>query len=106
MTLTPPGVCHDPDAELAYRGPKPPFHKGQLLEKGETESISIRKGNITLEGVKNSSKGSWATPAGVARATPRKLDRREEPLLECKRSNRDSGATVEGVNKGYPNQYA
>ena len=38
----------------------------------------------------------------LARATTRKLDQREEPLLERKRSNRDSGATIEGVNKGYP----
>ena len=67
-------------------------------------SVSIRKGDITLEGVKNSSKGSGATPAGVACATPRKPDQRKEPLLERKRSSRDSRATVEGVDKGYPNQ--
>ena len=67
------------------------------------ESVSIELGNITLEGVKDSSKGSGATPAGVARATPQKLDQQEEPLLERKRSNRDSGATVEGISKGYPN---
>ena len=104
MTLAPPGVHHDPDAKSADRSPKPLFHSGQLSEKGEIESVSIRKDDITLEEVKDSSKGSGATPAGVARATPRKLDKREEPLLERKRSKRDLGATVEGVNKGYPNQ--
>ena len=102
MTLAPPGVRPDPDAEPADRGPKPLFRSEQLLEKGEIESI--RKGKKTLEGVKDSSKGSGATPAGVARVTPQKLNRRKEPLLERKHSNRDSGATVEGVNKGYPNQ--
>jgi len=104
VTLAPPGVRHDPDAQPAERGPEPPFHNGQLLEKEGIESVSTRKGNITLEGVKDSSKGLGATPAGVAHATPRKLDQRKEPLLERKRSSRDSGATVEGVDKGYPNQ--
>ena len=83
----------------------PFFHGERLSEKGEIESASIRKSNITLEGVKDSSKGSRATPAGVARATPQKLDRRKEPLLERMRSNRDSGATVEGISKGYPNRH-
>jgi len=40
-------------------------------------SASVRKGDISLEGVEDSSKGSGATPAGVARATPRKLNRRK-----------------------------
>jgi len=43
------------------------------LSKPKSPSF-IRKGNITLEGIKDSSKGSGATPVGVARATPRKLD--------------------------------
>ena len=69
----------------------------------DIKSAFVKIGNITLEGVKDSSKGSGATPAGVARATPRKFDQREEPLLERKRSNRDLGATVEGISNGYPN---
>ena len=103
MTLAPPGVRHDPDAEPADLSPKPAFHNALLSEKGEIKSVSVRKGNITLEGVKDSSKGSGPTPTGFARVTPRKLDQQEEPLLERKRSNRDSVATVEGINKGYPN---
>jgi len=75
-----------------------------IWRRGEIRSVSIRKDNITLEGDKNSSKDSGAIPVGVALANPRKLDQKEEPLLERKRSNRDSGATVEGINKGYPNQ--
>jgi len=62
-----------------------------------------RLGNITLEGVKNSSKGSGATPVGSLAPPPRKLDHQKEPPLERKRSNRDSGATVEDISKGYPN---
>jgi len=77
VTLAPPGVRDDLDAKSTDRSPKPLFHDRQRSEKGEIESASIRKGNITLEGVKDSSKGSGATPTRVARATPQKLDRRE-----------------------------
>jgi len=42
-------------------------------------------------------------PRGVARTPPRKLNRKIKPPLECQRSNGDSGATVEGISKGYPN---
>ena len=69
-----PGVRHDPDVKSADRTPKSLFHGGYLSEKGEIESAPIRKGNITLEGVKDSSKGSRASPVGVARVTPWKLD--------------------------------
>ena len=77
MTLAPPGVRHDLNAKSADQSLKPLFHGGRHPEKGEIKSASIRKGSITLEGVKDSSKGSGATPVGVARVTPRKLDRRE-----------------------------
>ena len=83
---------------LPKKGPEPPFHNRPPSEGKGVESISTRKG------VNDSSKGSGATPAGVARATPRKIGQRKEPLLERKRSSRDSGAIVEGVDKGYPNQ--
>ena len=73
-------------------------------KRWKIRSVPIRKDNIALEGVKNSSKGSGATLAGVARATPQNLDQQEEPLLERKRSNKDSRATVEGISKGYPNR--
>ena len=99
MTLAPPGVRHNPNAKPTDRSLCP----SSVMN---IKSASVRLGNITLEGVKDSSKGSGATPAGVAHVTPRKLDQREEPLLERKRSNRDSGATVKGVNKGYPNKCA
>ena len=46
--------------------------------------------------------GLGGYPRGVARAPPRKLDPRIQPPLERQRSNRDSGATVEGISKGYP----
>jgi len=41
-------------------------------------------------------------PRGVACAPPRKFDRKTKPPLERHRSNGDSGATVEGISKGYP----
>ena len=97
MTLAPPGVRHNPNAKPTDRSLCP----SSVMN---IKSASVRLGNITLEGVKDSSKGSGATPGGVARATPRNLDQQEEPLLERKRSNRNSRATVEGISKGYPNQ--
>jgi len=64
------------------------------------ESAYIRKGNITLEGVKDSSKGTRLPPRGRS-GDPSETELTKEPLLEHKRSNRDSGATVEDVPKGY-----
>ena len=107
MTLAPPGVRHDPSLEKAKpasKGPKPLFRNKQLLKKGEIGSYPIRKSSIALKGVKDSSKGSGATPAGVARTTPAKTGTTKQYLLEHKRPSRDSGATVEGVSKGYPDR--
>jgi hypothetical protein len=107
MTLAPPGVRHDPSLEKAKptgKGPKPLFKNKQLSEKGEIGSNPIRESSVVLEGVKDSSKGSGATPAGVARATPKEGRPTKEPLLERKCPSRDSGAVIEGVSKGYPNR--
>ena len=57
MALAPPGVRRDPDAKPTNRGLWLTFHD-------EHQERFRRLGNITLEGVKNSSKGSGATPEG------------------------------------------
>jgi len=57
MVLAPPGVHHNPDAKPTNRSLWLTFHD-------EHQEHFCRLGNITLEGVKNSSKGSGATPAG------------------------------------------
>ena len=104
----PSGVRHDPSLEKvrsAGKGRKLPSRTKNLLESGEIKGSPTRKSSIALEGVKDSSKGSGATPTGVARATPMKTQPSEEPLLEHKRLSRDSGATVKDINRGYPNQH-
>ena len=43
-------------------------------------------------------------PQGSLTRPPQKYDHREKPLLEHKCSNKGLGATIEGVNRGYPNK--
>jgi len=70
MALAPPGVRHNPDA-------KPTNRSLWLTYHDEHQEHFHRLGNITLEGVKNSSKGSGATPAGsLARPTESRQIRR------------------------------
>ena len=57
MALALPGVRHNPDAKPTNRSLWLTFHD-------EHQERFRKLGNITLEGVKNSSKGSGATPAG------------------------------------------
>jgi len=57
MALAPPGVCRNPDVKLTNRSTWLTFHD-------EHQERFRRLGDITLEVVKNSSKGLGATPAG------------------------------------------
>jgi len=57
MMLAPPGVRRDPCTKQTNQSLQLAFHDGH-------RECFRRLGNITLEGVKNSSKGSGATPAG------------------------------------------
>jgi len=57
MALAPLGVRRNPDAKPTNRSFWLTFHD-------KHQERFRRLGNITLEGVKNSSKGSGATPAG------------------------------------------
>ena len=57
MALAPPGVRRNPNAKPTNRNLWLTFHD-------ERQERFHKLGNITLEGVKNSSKGSGATPAG------------------------------------------
>ena len=57
MALAPSGVRRNPDTKLTNRSLWLTYHD-------EHQERFRRLGNITLEGVKNSSKGSGATPAG------------------------------------------
>ena len=94
MTLAPPGVRHAPSLEKvrpANKGRRLPSRTNAFRRKGRSGAVPPEKSSITLEGVQNSSKGSGATPAGVARTTPTETRPLEEALLEHKRSSRDSG---------------
>ena len=93
MMLAPLGLRHAP-----YPKGGKPTSKGRRFPP--------RTDKIAFKGVQDSLKGLGATPAGVARATSMETQLLEEPLFEPQWSNRGSGATINDVNGGYPNQHS
>ena len=108
VTLAPSGVRHDPSLEKvrpAGKDQKLPFRTRNHLKIREIEDVPARKKQYSPQRSQKLLQGLRGYPREGRSRDPTETRPSEEHLLEHKRSSRASGATVEDINRGYPNQH-